>query len=374
MSDNIHCPMIHGGLQITLKQNSDLQFNQCCLSTTPLTVYNDNDLWSDKSLTELRIQNRNNIWDKGCWQCKTMEQAGNESFRTALIKKFGNKVNLSGPQRIDLLFDRSCNLTCLYCGPESSTSWQKYNYDNNLPQSIKFENKTTKNKVFSIIENLNLENIEQIQFCGGETLLGNSYLDTAKYIGKLIPKKAKTNFEIAFQTNGTQPWRDEFYEIFDLFKLVKIVISLDCVGKRFEYSRWPASWNQVTDNILQIREKSPPNVMFIFQEVITNLSLFYYGENECWIRENFKDNRVTDPTTHGAQLVLSDYLDVNNITQEYYNEIKNTNLAHFLKPNWVEKPKEIQHFLTQIKIHDTIRKMDWKTAYPEVAKFYERYI
>lgn len=374
MSDNINCPMIHGGLQITLKNNSDLQFNQCCLSTASLNVDNSNDLWNHKSLIELRNQNKNNIWDKGCWQCKTMEQAGHDSFRTTQIQKFGIKENLSGPQRIDLLFDRSCNLTCLYCGPSSSTSWQKYIADNNLLQPVKFQNKSTKNKVFDILKNLNLENIEQIQFCGGETLLGNSYLDTARYISELIPSKAKSNFEIGFQTNGTQPWRDEFYEIFERFMLVKIVISLDCIGKRFEYSRWPASWNQVTENILEIREKSPHNVMFIFQEVITNLSLFYYGENEQWIKENFKDNRVTDPTTHGAQLVLSPYLDVNNITQEYYDAIKGTPLSKFLHPAWTENPKKITQFINHVKLHDSIRKLDWKEAYPQVAEFFQRYI
>ena len=374
--ENLYCPMIHGGLNITLKNvTGDLDFNQCCLSTTPLkTIDSYVKIWDHSELVALRQQNKNNIWDKGCWQCERIENSGGLSFRKSLIDKFGYKDQLSGPQRIDLLFDRSCNLACIYCGPQNSTYWQKYKNENNMSQEIKFVNKTTKPKIYEFLSKINLENIEQIQFCGGETLLGNTYLETAKFISELIPEKAKNKFEIAFQTNGTQPWRDEFYEIFERFQLVKIDISLDCVGQRFEYSRWPASWTQVTENILEIREKSPPNVMFLFQEVATNMSLYYVGENELWIKNNFKDNRVTDPTTHNLQLVKSKYLDVNNITTEYVDSIKNKKVFKYLQPNWQENPEKINEFLKEVAFHDSIRGLDWKQAYPEVADFFTRYI
>jgi len=375
MSKDIYCPMIHGGLNITLKNTGNLQFNQCCLSEATLDTTDDpKKIWLGKGLLNLRAQNKNNIWDDGCWQCQRSEDSGNESFRKSLISKFGVKEHLSGPQRIDLLFDRSCNLACIYCGPNSSTFWQKYENDNKLYQPTKFLNKTTKDQIHEILENLNLENIEQIQFCGGETLLGNTYTETAKFISDLIPQQNKKKFEIAFQTNGTQPWRDEFYEIFERFHLVKIVISLDCIEKRFEYSRWPASWNQVTENILEIREKAPPNVMFMFQEVATNMSLFYVGENEKWIKTNFKDNKVTDPTTYNLQLAESKFYDVNIITREYVDAIKSTNLFHYLQHDWQENPKKIKRFINEISLHDSLRKLDWKTVYPEVAEFFRRYI
>lgn len=367
--------MIHGGLNINLKPTGELQFNQCCLSSAPLESVDDaKKIWLSDSLQQLRVQNKNNNWDKGCWQCKTIETAGENSFRTDLISKFGIKESLSGPQRIDLLFDRSCNLACIYCGSVNSTFWQKYENDNKIYQPIKFSNKTTKHQIYKILKNLDLENIRQIQFCGGETLLGNTYIDTAKFISEIIPQTAKENFEIAFQTNGTQPWRDEFYEIFEHFHLVKFDISLDCTEKRFEYSRWPASWNQVTENILEIREKSPPNVMFLFQEVATNMSLFYLGENESWVKTNFKDNRVTDPTSHNVQLAISELYDVNIVTQEYVDAIKNTQLFDYLKPDWSENPNKIKEFIKVISMHDRFRGLDWKKVYPEVAEFFKRYI
>lgn len=367
--------MIHGGLNIFLKQNGKLQFNHCCLSDSTLQTATDSTLiWDDPALLDLREKNKKNIWDQGCRQCNTIESVNSKSFRTTQLSKFGINESLSGPQRIDLLFDRSCNLACLYCGPESSTYWQKYNQENKIPQILKYQDKTTKNQIFEILKNLNLENIKQIQFCGGETLLGNTYIDTAKYISELIPEESKSNFELAFQTNGTQPWRDEFYEIFERFQSVKIDISLDCTEKRFEYSRWPASWNQVTENILEIREKAPPNVMFMFQEVITNMSLFYVGENKEWVDKNFKNNRVSDPTSHNVQLVNSPFYDIKHITEEYVDAIKNTNTIQYLNSNWTENPVKINQFLKDVTLHDSIRGLDWKVVYPEVAEFFKRYI
>ena len=52
---NIFCPMIHGGLNVNLKANSKLGYNQCCLSTTPLTfVEKDSINWTSKDFVEIR--------------------------------------------------------------------------------------------------------------------------------------------------------------------------------------------------------------------------------------------------------------------------------------------------------------------------------
>ena len=128
MADDIFCPMIHGGLNINLKSNNNtLTYNQCCLSTNQLNMPNDSLVhWNNKNLQNIREQNNNNVWHTECWECEKLEKSGVKSFRHSMIEKFGIKKNLSGPQRIDLLFDRSCNLACRTCGPYASTLWQKH--------------------------------------------------------------------------------------------------------------------------------------------------------------------------------------------------------------------------------------------------------
>jgi sulfatase maturation enzyme AslB (radical SAM superfamily) len=116
-----------------------------------------------------------------------------------------------------------------------------------------------KNQVIDALSKLDLSNLRQLVFCGGETLLGQEYWDVAKWLADHVPN-AKQQLTLCFQTNGTQPVRPENFDIIEKFYLVKLHISLDGIQDRFEYLRWPASWNQVTDNILNLRETLPGNV------------------------------------------------------------------------------------------------------------------
>jgi hypothetical protein len=373
MNKDIHCPMIHGGLNIELKgQQGKLTFNQCCLSTTQTQIPQDvKVLWNDKKLKHNRQLNDQNIWLADCWQCERLENAGIKSFRESMIEGLGNKKNLAGPQRIDLLFDRSCNLACRTCGPGPSTFWEKHLRDNNLPV-ITFKPTDNLETIKKVLTNLDLSNLKQVQFCGGETLLGNTYWNAAKIIAELVPH-AKDEMLLGFQTNATQPIPEKYYEIIEKFKLVKFMISIDGIQDRFEYLRWPAKWNQIVDNIFTIREKAPGNVMFYVQECTSNLNMFYFGEVGNWVATHFGTNRFGDQTDHSTQLARHDYLNTSVITTEYFDAIKNTKMAQFVSPGWEENPQKIQQFIRETEKFDQIRGEDWKKTFPEVANFYSRY-
>jgi sulfatase maturation enzyme AslB (radical SAM superfamily) len=381
---DIFCPMIHGGLNIDLKSsNNKLSYNQCCLSTNQLSVPDDARVdWNSSQLQDIRKQNNNNIWHPGCWECERLEKVGIKSFRHSMIEKLGVKKNLSGPQRIDLLFDRSCNLACITCGPNSSTLWQKHLKDNNLiikdinnvVLPVDYANDDYNfNKVHQILRSIDLSNVEMIQFCGGETLLGNTYWKTAELLAELVPN-AKNKLELGFQTNGTQPIDPKYYDLIDKFKLVKLMVSIDGVGDKFEYLRWPASWNQVTDNVLNLRDTLPDNVMFFVQETTSFLNLYYFDEVSTWVKNNFRNNRSGDPIDHSTQLAIHDYLDVNNITQEYVDALAGTRMIHALASDWKEKPSVIKTIIAEVDRFDKIRKLNWKNTFPEVAEFYRRYL
>ena len=370
---DIFCPMIHGGLNIDLKTNGLLQYNQCCLSTTQHSQIIDNTVdWNTAILTEAREKNNQQQWLPGCWQCERLEKTGAKSFRKSMIEKFGVRENLSGPQRIDLLFDRSCNLACSTCGPHSSTMWIKHLKDNNLETPVVLETSNLE-KVKSILKTLDLSNIGMIQFCGGETLLGNTYWQAAELLAELVPD-AKNRLELGFQTNGTQPIDPKYYDLIDKFKLVKLMVSIDGVGEKFEYLRWPASWNQTVDNILNLKETLPSNVMFFVQECTSCLNLFYSDEVGNWVKNNFNCNREGDPTDHNTQLANHEYLNVNNITVEYLNALAGTPISNVIDLNWKENPDGIRQFITETEMFDQFRGQDWKKTFPEVAEFYRRYL
>ena len=371
---SIFCPMIHGGLNVNLKAtDSSLGYNQCCLSTSPLTFAQSNLVnWQTPLLEKFRESNNSNIWLEGCWQCENLEKVGVKSFRKSMIEKFGDGKNLTGPKRIDLLFDRSCNLACRTCGPHSSTFWTKHLKDNNLYVQD-YQQHNNVEKIENILKNLNLENVGMIQFCGGETLMGNTYWQTAELLAELIPD-AKNTLELGFQTNGTQPIDPKWFDLIEKFKLVKLMISIDGVGDRFEYLRWPASWNQTVDNILTLRETLPSNVMFFVQECTSCLNMHYFNEVGDWVKQNFATNREGDQTDHSTQLASHSYLNVRNITQEYVDVLAGTPMINAIGSNWQENPDTIAQFIKETEKFDLIRGQDWKKTFPEVAAFYSRYL
>lgn len=367
--------MIHGGLNIDLKgQSGSLSYNQCCLSTTQLTIPSDPALlWNDTPMQNIRQLNNSGVWLEGCWQCQHVESAGMKSFRQSMIEGLGVEKNLSGPTRIDFLFDRSCNLACRTCSPISSTFWEKHLHDNRLTIDTKFNPTDNFNTIKQLLETLDLSNLKQAQFCGGETLLGNTYWKTAQLLADLVPN-SKDNLLLGFQTNATQPIDEKYYSLIEKFKLVKLMLSIDGTHDRFNYLRWPANWSQVVDNIFTLREKLPGNVMFYVQEATSCLNLFYFGEVENWVKNHFSNNREGDSVDYSTQLVMHSYLNVNNITQEYVDAIKDTNKFQFIQANWQENPAKIKEFIKKTEMFDQIRGEDWKKTFPEIANFYSRYL
>lgn len=371
MSD-LYCPIIHGGLQINLKKDhNDVYINQCCLRND-LQKSSDIDVWSSKTLIPLRDINKRNVWDSYCWICQGNELSGLESFRTGSIKKFSTgQYDLIGPKRLDLMFDIGCNLACRTCGPDLSTFWQRHLKENNLTFTTPIA-ESRADDMISILKNIDLSNLEMVVFCGGETLLGNGYWRVAEAIAELVPH-SRDKVVISFQTNGTQRIHERYHKIIEKFKLVKLHISLDGIGERFEYLRWPAKWDNVVEIANFHRDNLPVNVMFLIEETISIFNLYYQKELDTWAKTNYSVNRLGDIVDHTKHMAYG-FFSLNSLTQEYIDAISHTDLKHLINPNWSENPALIRRMVNEIKKFDSIRNQDWAKTFPEVASFYSRYI
>ena len=372
MTQDNFCPMIHGGLQINAHSlTGDVEFNQCCLRNDMVPVNPLVNIWQDPRMIPLRQLNDQNKWDSECWHCQGNELSNLTSFRTGMLEKFGTKRDLSGPQRIDLLFDLSCNLACRHCGPWSSTLWQKQLRDNKIP-FLNFTSESRVDEIVKILRTLDLSNLEQVVFCGGETLMGTSYWQVTEELLRLVPH-AKERLTICFQTNGTQPVDKKYYNLIEQFHLVRFQISLDAMGDRFHYMRWPADWAQVTENILELRATLPVNVMFLVEEVIGVLNWYYHDEITNWLKTNFSHNRLGDVINHTTHPINGIY-GLSNVTQQYVNAMKGSDIFNLLPPNYVENKNNVEKLITEIQKFDKIRNEDWTKTFPEVAEFYSDYL
>jgi sulfatase maturation enzyme AslB (radical SAM superfamily) len=373
MTNKFYCPTIHGALVINIKKG-DVRVQSCCLRNDP-TVYTSGDMWQNIGLTSLRDYNNNNEqFHPGCWNCEALENARYDSYRTGMLEKYGRDKEYSGPVRLDVMFDISCNLACRICGPELSTYWQKHLKENNFPIPVTApQHNADPDEMIKHISSLDLSNLQEVVFCGGETMLGNAHWKVAEALAQLIPD-AKKRVMLQFQTNGTIPLNTKHYEILEKFKLVKFLISMDGTKDQFEYMRWPADWNQFTDNLMAMKAKAPVNVMFLIEETVSIFNLFYLDRSDSWIENNFAKNRLGDIVNSTKHVAMGTF-DINNITNEYYKKIKDSKYVSFVNADtWKENPAKIKLMIAEIKKFDQARNQNWQVTFPEVADFYSRYI
>jgi len=363
---DIYCPMIHGGLQINLKKDPNKVFvNQCCLRTDMIEA--SSDIWGNQFFDKLREKNKQNIWDNACWTCRANENIETSSLRTGTLEAFGRRTNLSGPVRLDLMFDIGCNLACRTCGPQVSTFWQKHLKENKIAFN-RVSPKSRADDMIAILKTLDLSNLEMVVFCGGETLLGTGYWQVAKEIANLAQANKIT---LCFQTNGTQPIDKEYYKIIEKFHLVKLHISLDGTDQKYNYLRWPADWQQVTDNIQQLNQQLPVNVMFLIEETVSIFNLYYQDDLAKWINNNFKTNRLGDVVAHTRHLAEGIF-GIHNLSSDYVNAL-DTSIKRMIAPGFKQSPRGIELMLEEIHKFDKLRNQNWTKVFPEVAEFYSKF-
>ena len=371
MSD-LYCSMIHGGLTLSFK--ADYTFAQhCCLRSTVFPIDPAVNFWHDPQLKPLREFNKTNQWDSECANCEQLELANSTSFRQGMNQGLGiqGRTDLPGPARIDLMFDISCNLACRTCGPGSSTYWQRHLKQHGAWSEPIFVPRS-RQQVLSALEQLDLSNLRQLVFCGGETLLGNEYWAVADWFAEHVPD-AKHKLTLCFQTNGTQRILPEHHDIIEKFALVKLHVSLDGTEDQFEYLRWPAGWADTVDNLDWLKQTLPSNVMFVIEETVSVFNLATLDRLEQWTRANFATNREGDATNHTRHLAKGMY-GLHNCTAEYVEAMRDTAYANLIPAGWQENANTIHQMIAEIKHFDSLRDQSFETVFPNVARYYARFL
>jgi MoaA/NifB/PqqE/SkfB family radical SAM enzyme len=92
--------------------------------------------------------------------------------------------------------------------------------------------------------------IRNLKLVGGEPLLVKETVNMIEYLAN---EGAPEKLVLSFTTNGTV-FDDRFFKTASRFKKVVIAVSLDGVGKLFEYIRHGAKWSTVTENLRRFSE------------------------------------------------------------------------------------------------------------------------
>lgn len=244
-------------------------------------------LQSYESISEIKQKMLDGQRPQSCSKCWRLEDHGIKSDRQIknetldyysdtdleqLIQQSKQGKNRIVHYKIDT--SNTCNAACVTCSGYFSSTWNKLNQKNNLPQ----------NKNWKILPDqtaawIDFTHARSISFRGGESFLS----DTNFYILEQLILHKNTDCFVNFVTNGSFSLSKKQKHILSHFSNINFCFSIDGIGLVFEYLRWPLKWNTIENNILWCRAN---NIEVSVSYTLSNLNLLYHNETTQWFEKN----------------------------------------------------------------------------------------
>lgn len=190
---------------------------------------------------------------RGCDYCKDIERAGGQSDRLTNLDFPGihappeldtdpQAVTVT-PRILEVYFDNTCNLKCVYCGPHFSSLWDAENVKFGQPAFAKSPNiENNKQKIFSWLSQ-NAQHLTHFNILGGEPLYQRE-LDQCLAVFEQHPApelKLQIFTNLNARLERVQQTVDKVKKLIDRDHLreFEVTASLDCWGPPQEYARFP---------------------------------------------------------------------------------------------------------------------------------------
>lgn len=368
--------------------STDGAIRPCCqISENTFNIKNNGikEYWNSDYLATLRKKFLDNEKPKECTNCWEKEKNSLESHRLesnfqyqAIFKKnFINNLklikrhNLYYPEDIELSPTNICNLSCQMCtGKDSSRLLIENNFleFENLKQTDYELNEKMKLEIEKIIKN----DFKLLNLRGGEPLVNKIII---KIIEKLVVSGKSKKMTLHITTNGTS-CNDKIINLLKEFQNIRLMFSIESIGKFNDYMRYPSNWKDIEKNILEF--KNLKNAYLYINTVVQNLNLLYLEplinfaiSNNIFL--NFfelKNPKYLEFDNLPIDLLKKSYEKLNNIDKKKLLHTKNikeiiTLLKIKIDTYKYDEEKFIM-FTNMIKKRDKYRKISIKDYMPEI--------
>lgn len=357
------CPEIDHNISIHYN-NQTVLVGPCCHAVhTPST----GDILNHPRIIELRQINQQDLpLTKDCRACTLVENSGGQSRRTSQLE-FYQDWHGTGIRGIDLHLGNLCNLKCVICGPDNSTSWISDYQQLGLP--IKPEWQYRKQDQYDVQWLSSLESLEIVHMWGGEPLASDAHI---KFLRALKDSNRLAHCRINYNTNGTFTASPQALELWKESKLVELYFSVDDIGQRFEYQRTGATWDKLEKNLLWYYNMPTHNHLFYFTVSWSLLNVYYLPELIEWKKQNLDQNRFGDHTKIVFNIGQGTCA-LTELPEVAYRALEQKfkgypELQFILNSIQVNDQANLDHFITYIKKLDQIRNSSYQNAHPEWSK------
>jgi organic radical activating enzyme len=368
---NTFCRLLSNGYKINLNRNH-LEWRPCChyLKTTPL-------LNQQQFKAALEYTSSATTWLPECSQCRQMEESTVPGLSPRLIsfRKIPNDMPAGACGALEINIDLICNAACLSCSGAASSTWKKYEHKHGLTNHVLKQDSTNAEKAFAdLINTVDMSLVQDVFVLGGEPFYGDNNLHLLKHLHQVHPNLDQVT--LRYQTNGSIIPEAEVLELWKSFKNVVISLSIDGIGDRFNYLRWPLKWHRVEKTVDFIL--SLTNASLTVNATVSPLNVLYFDEIETWVKNTIPKDRIQQrlyslvrpnrclyqmdlnlTTPELRQAVVDKYGQDHSVSKMFSNLEINTNCNDMF--NHVNK-------------HDRLRRLDWKQTFPGVVKYYTKYV
>jgi MoaA/NifB/PqqE/SkfB family radical SAM enzyme len=303
------------------------------------------EVWNSNYMKTVRLQMLEGKVPPSCTKCFEEESKGIVSKRQWESAVWNERLDMTSiidatsedgglPVDIpyfDLRLGNLCQLKCIMCSPHDSSSWikeWKLQYPKYKTIELKQDQQWDSDfdytwyKKGSFLSDMRSQayNIRELYFAGGEPLLIPEHYKILEF---MVETGAAKSCILRYNSNGLE-LPEKLFELWNHFKQIKFNFSVDAVGARNDYIRYPSKWENVVANLKRL-DDTPDNVIVNIACAVQLLNVITIPELVHW-KESMNFKKINLPP-YGAGLIgthlvyLPSYLNVRVLPKQLKNRV-----------------------------------------------------
>jgi hypothetical protein len=325
-------------------------------------------------LADIKQEFKNGQWPVGCTRCKTEEQNSIPSKRNLDFERWESNYKAVDLEKSSVItasiaFGNTCNLKCISCNSYSSSRWQKeyktiYGID---VAHVKFYKQ-------GFVQDFVAQtpNIVHLDIPGGEPFL-SGVTEQQELLQHYINTGAANNITLHYTTNCTTFPDPAWWELWKHFKEIDLQLSIDGVGARYEYMRFPSEWSILVANTQRYLEQQSTlnNFRLSVSHTVSAYNIYYLDEFFSWCYTIGLPRpwlgRVHNPT-HMRPSVWSPLATAAIV--EHLQTSKHEDVVAWSSLMKNSNDSELfDTFKTYLHQHDKYRNTNFANTFPELAQY-----
>jgi sulfatase maturation enzyme AslB (radical SAM superfamily) len=130
-----------------------------------------------------------------------------------------------------------------------------------------------------------MPSMQQIYFAGGESLIIEEHYEILEHAIKMDYAK---DLELRYNSNGVE-WRDDLFDLWKEFKLVRFHYSIDSIKEMNDYIRYPSDWENQVNTFHRLDNETSDNVEVTIACAVQALNVYYLPDFIQWkLEQGFK--------------------------------------------------------------------------------------